>query len=479
MISIKKHYVLIVTILFFSCEKELNISEFINDYNLYTPELRIEALILPNDTTAIVRIDRSFPIDEDNLFNCIDDDNDWNYYHCDEDNLSFESLDECISNCEDDCIPHLYICNINEIYDFSKTYLTIADCNSDCVDNFDGKCITDDLGEDGVETFNFAGEPEPDIGEGDGIPSCGENNVDEMNETLPNIHIKDGCNVSMTNLNENGTKTECDFVYDSLGGSFYGEENKYGGFESTELINYGAWIPSNDCDVNFRNFNTEYEFICDCQSSEEFSSYGIITAKDTLREPVIFYTYEEWDDINNNDIFDGDDTYDDWNQNNQLDTLISRLDSCSIEINTHNCLESIHSIDTLYFKEDSDAYILYASLASSSLYQAVQYIYDKINDRWVYYHGHRAGPINQLINFPTGVINIGAETVVTESYEEATFFKYDIFTFSTGYRNYYQYSDLTLDDPVRTNLRDQYGNPVMGAFGSMSGRSKYFEIIIE
>ena len=113
------------------------------------------------------------------------------------------------------------------------------------------------------------------------------------------------------------------------------------------------------------------------------------------------------------------------------------------------------------------------------MYQAVQYIYDKINDRWVYYHGHRAGPINQLINFPTGVINIGAETVVTESYEEATFFIYDIFTFSTGYRNYYQYSDLTLDDPVRTNLRDQYGNPVMGAFGSMSGRSKYFEIIIE
>ena len=43
------------------CEKELNISEFIDDYNLYTPELRIEALILPNDSTAIVRIDRSFP----------------------------------------------------------------------------------------------------------------------------------------------------------------------------------------------------------------------------------------------------------------------------------------------------------------------------------------------------------------------------------------------------------------------------------
>mgnify|MGYP003313231332 FL=1 len=117
--------------------------------------------------------------------------------------------------------------------------------------------------------------------------------------------------------------------------------------------------------------------------------------------------------------------------------------------------------------------ILYASLEKSSFYQAVQFIYDETNDRWVYYHGHGAGVIETF----NQTINLGAETIVTEPYDNATFFKYDIFTFSNGYRNYYQYSDLTLDDPERTNLRDQNNNPVMGAFGSMSARSKYFYII--
>ena len=468
--SIKTYYIIISSIFFFSCEKELNISEFIDDYNLYTPELRIEALILPNDSTAIVRIDRSFPIDEDNLFNCIDDDNDWNYYHCTNEQISFESLDECESNCIDECILHLYICNINETNDFSKTYLTLEECNLDCEENYNGKCFTDDLGEDGYVTENWNGDLEPDPGEGDGIPSCGEPNVDEPNETLPNIHIKDGCNVSMIN-----DEITCNFSYDSLGGSFYGKENKIGGIESTELLTYGAWRPSEGCNLNFRNYNTEYEFRCNCEDSEEFSKYGTITATDTLREPVIFFMNEGWNDLNNNGIFDGIDTYDDWNQNNQLDTLFSAIDSCSFELNTTDCLESIHSSDTLYFQEDTDGYILYASLAKSLLYNAVQYIYDEANDRWVYYHGHPAGSIqtfNQTVNW-------SGETVVTDPYDEATFFKYDIFTFSTGYRNYYQYVNLTLDDPIRTNLRDKNGNPVMGAFGSMSGRTKYFNITIE
>ena len=464
----KKYIIIMLSIFLLYCEKELNISEFIDDYNLYTPELRIEALILPNDTTAIVRIDRSFPIDEDNLFNCIDDDNDWNYYHCNDDDLSFESLDECQSNCEDECVLHLYICNIDEMNDYTKTYATSQECNSDCSELYNGKCLTDDLGEDGFVTEGWSGDAEPDQGEGDGIPTSGEPNVDEPNETLPNIHIKDDCNVSMSN-----NDIECVFVYDSLGGTFYGDNNRIGGLEYTELINYGAWRPSENCNINFRNFNTEYEFSCNCEDTEEFSDYGTITAKDTLREPVIFFMYEDWDDLNGNDIYDENDKYYDWNNNNQLDTLFSRLDSCSFEINTTNCLEYIHSPDTLFFEEDTDGYVLYASLEKSSFYQAVQFIYDETNDRWVYYHGHGAGVIETF----NQTINLGAETIVTEPYDNARFFKYDIFTFSNGYRNYYQYSDLTLDDPERTNLRDQNNNPVMGAFGSMSARSKYFYII--
>ena len=52
-----RSYYLIILFLFSSCMKELDITEFSNDYINYTPELRIEALILPTENTAIIRID--------------------------------------------------------------------------------------------------------------------------------------------------------------------------------------------------------------------------------------------------------------------------------------------------------------------------------------------------------------------------------------------------------------------------------------
>ena len=52
-----KKYFLIITLLLFSCRKELDISDFSFNYAGYEPELRIEAIILPHDSTAIVRID--------------------------------------------------------------------------------------------------------------------------------------------------------------------------------------------------------------------------------------------------------------------------------------------------------------------------------------------------------------------------------------------------------------------------------------
>ena len=58
--------IILLILLIVGCEKELNISEFSNDYSGYEPELRIEAVILPSDSSAIVRIDRSFSLMDDN-----------------------------------------------------------------------------------------------------------------------------------------------------------------------------------------------------------------------------------------------------------------------------------------------------------------------------------------------------------------------------------------------------------------------------
>tara|TARA_B100000959_G_scaffold270736_1_gene317996 strand:+ start:876 stop:1277 length:402 start_codon:yes stop_codon:yes gene_type:complete len=68
----KKIFILFLFIL--ACQKEINISEFSDDYLEYEPELRIEAIIMPADLTAIVRIDRSFLITDGELYDCLDND---------------------------------------------------------------------------------------------------------------------------------------------------------------------------------------------------------------------------------------------------------------------------------------------------------------------------------------------------------------------------------------------------------------------
>ena len=110
-------------------------------------------------------------------------------------------------------------------------------------------------------------------------------------------------------------------------------------------------------------------------------------------------------------------------------------------------------------------------------------MYDEQILDWVYYHGHPAFVPNQ-----NSIINnnlcLYSEIVISEQYRndcivEASFYKYDVFTFSSGYENYYFFDQLDLSDPVRTNLR--YGNynenTVMGAFGAMAKKSIYFEVI--
>ena len=445
------------------CEKELNISEFSDDFSFYQSELRIEALMLPSDSTAIVRIDRSVRLDEANLYNCQDDDLDWNYYYCNSDSISYESNSECLESCgnETDCILHLYSCKVDEEdcedcnwpFDTLKTYPTKTECLSDC----QGKCLTDDVGEDGMQAYDsnddgdyddigFGGDIAPDDGEGDGIPGCNEKNIDEYDEILPSIHLDSLCTIMITHENDT-----CHFVFSESGGEFFDEVKSGFDINNATTVFYGAWIPDKEnCNVDFTVYDTEYEFSCECAERSGYGYYGEITATDRIRRPVIFYSnFSEADII-----------------------------SCADTADVYSCLESYHNSDTLYFEEnDPDAKINYASLFETIKYQAVQYIYDKLNDRFVYYHGHPDGGTDSGGNFINNEVCLMFETVVAEKYDNANKFKYDIYTFSVGFENYYFFSQLDLSDPVRTNLRDQYGNPVMGAFGAMSSRTKYFEVI--
>ncbi|HDR04003.1 MAG TPA: hypothetical protein ENN84_01980 [Candidatus Marinimicrobia bacterium] len=125
-----------------ACEKELPLSVFLDDYDHYEPELRIEAILDPvNAMNSIVRVDRSVRIDDIEIYNGLDDDGDWQ---------GFSDL------------------NGNGKWD-------------------PGEPLNDDLGEDGLDSSEFP-FLQPDAGEGNGRPDPGEPNVDEYDEILPMLH---------------------------------------------------------------------------------------------------------------------------------------------------------------------------------------------------------------------------------------------------------------------------------------------------
>ena len=410
----------IAVLLLLSCSEELDISEFSGDFAGYEPELRIEAIILPTENTAIVRIDRSILIDEAELYNCIDDDGDWesSYFYCADDTSSFESKIECDSGCVEECVFHL----------------------------------NDDLGTDGVDS-NESGfvKPDKDGSEGNGQPDCGEPHVDEYDEILPQIHVQ-GCDVQIVR-----NEDICNFIYDSLAADFFYREGGHthaATMADIEITSYGAYVPGDDCDTfDWRDFEGEYTFSASCST---FSENDTIRSKEPMRlsKPVVFY----------------------------MESDHETMKSCV----SHDCLIQNSTIsDTVYFAEKApEQYLYYASLFESSYYQAVQYHLDKTSGEYKITHEHpdQATDIENI----WGNICLMKEKIITQIFDgnddginEADISKYEIFTFSESFTNYYFFDMLDIRDPVRTNLRDQNGegNPVMGTFGSMTSNEIILRII--
>ena len=415
---------LILLLLFSSCTKEIDISEFSDDFAGYQSELRIEALILPSDNTAIVRIDRSVLINETELFNCIDD------------NYGIISKD---------------VCNAieNSTWHGTDGVDETAPCGN-------WNLETDDVGSDGIDSNQPSGQqPDSDGTESNGVPDCGEPNVDEYEEYLPDIHVTD-CTVIIIHDNQS-----CNLEYDIAGGNFFYSSGKGKGFflfENMSVVNYGAYRPDVSCDgFNWKDFDGEYSFEANCDGI--FEQYGKIKSKTPIRlsHPVIFYDYENHENMKN----------------------------CS----GYTCIESnTISDDTLYFSNNSpNEYIYYASLLESSYYQVSQFLLDKnssTENDFIFFHGHP----NQATDVEGIYENVCLinEKIVAEIFDgnddeidEADISKYEIFTFNKSFTNYYAYDLLDIRDPIRTNLRDNngVGDPVMGTFGAISSNSIFLRVI--
>ena len=57
--SYKNKLLLLSSFFIFSCIEELDVTQFTKEFQSYNPELRVEALMLPEQDNAIIRIDKT------------------------------------------------------------------------------------------------------------------------------------------------------------------------------------------------------------------------------------------------------------------------------------------------------------------------------------------------------------------------------------------------------------------------------------
>ena len=473
----------------YSCEKELSITEFSDDFSNYEPELRIEALILPTENTAIVRVDKSVLITDTSLYDCIDNDYGRKTLQDCEDmgGIWHGDADSTLASCGD---WNLLIHDVGIDGEKGDPFDDDGDCadcsygNTQCQEN----CREEDS-----------------IGENNGTPDCNEPNVDNYNELLPNIH-EDKCIISMIKVNDD--PDTCYFKFDSLAGEYfdtrYNGSNKGGPLvDDLYIVNYGAYVPDGCSGTMWTNeygsIESEYSFNADCS----VVGFGNIASKEpiTVSDPVVFV------DTIINSTFENPETQTDVAE--YLENL--GIGNCT----DYNCLEEYKLLlenNFVYFPRYSQSSsILWATISPNVYFQATEYMYDSTMTH-KYFHGHPSvgteffnivddvclmseavfadyydGYGNDV--YDEGEIFIDT-TDVNGEYDEGEFFidtadgigeidtyYYEISTFSESYKNYYFYAQLLLNDPERSNLRDEKGNPVMGAFGSITTNRIDFQII--
>ncbi len=194
-----------------SCNKELSISDFEDDFKEYKSEIRVEAILnASNFEKSIIRVDKTLLVTDTSYFNGIDDNGDW---------VSFS----------DD--------NNNGIWD-------------------EGEALNDDVG---VLTPSLGGPIW--VGRGNGIPDAGEPHIDDFAEILPRIH--DSTLVSVELHEKISGNLVAEFEWKSVADSF--EVKQRGSHADNEIpqvyvYTYGAYMPKSEYANVSIQFGTEYEF---------------------------------------------------------------------------------------------------------------------------------------------------------------------------------------------------------------------------
>ena len=495
----KKLLIIVGLLSIYSCQKELSITEFSDDFSNYEPELKIEALILPTENTAIVRVDKSVLITDISLYDCIDNDFSTN---------GEITLDSCIA------VNGFWHGTANSMLGHCGDWNPLI--HDVGIDGEIGDPADDDDDCDSCSATNTQCQEncrdEDSIGENNGVPDCNEPNVDNYNELLPNIH-ENGCIISMTKINSDLSEEICEFIFDPLAGEFFdtqytGSDKRGPLVDDFYTVNYGAYVPNENCSATMwanedgsADTESEYSFNADCSAA----GFGNIASKEpiTVSDPVVFL------DTIINSPNENPDTQ------NEISQYLNNLgiNNCT----NYTCLNNYKLLmdnEFVYFprySQSESSYILWGTISPNVYFQTTQYMYDftMVNK---YFHGHLSVGTNMLniVNdvclmgepiltdfydgYGNGEWDDSAEIFADENgngeYDAGEFFidtpdgigdidtyYYEISTFSESYKNYYYYYQLLPNDPERSNLRDENMNPVMGAFGSISTNKINFKII--
>lgn len=401
-------------LLIWSCSKEFDLRDIdgIDEAIAgFETELRIEAILYPADNTAVVRIDRSYSLAEDSLYNCIDDNGNW---------ASF--TDE----------------NNNGVWD-------------------DGEPLNDDLGEDGQE-----GDPddedkdlnldEPSKGEGNGLPDCGEPNVDEYAEVLPQVHVDDCESVRL--IDPWGQVHE--LTYSDSAARLISYPEYSDNLDNAEYYWYGGYVPEED-DLQFNlssNPSLEdrtWQFVAEC------GDYGEITAVDTIALPVRFYG----DSLGVEPLLGNIDNYP------EIDDILNQGD-CTID----NFMFIFMSDEEF----STQPFFYYSQPETRSFWVTANEV-SAININSC------AASLNYIFGYaaftPPGGEMLGDSVHVIQDViaEIPGIYQFNVKAMSPAYEHYFVFADLDLHDPVKSNLRDENNNVIMGTFGGLTS-SDLFIIVL-
>jgi hypothetical protein len=284
-----------------------------------------------------------------------------------------------------------------------------------------GEPLNDDVGRDGIPANEYLPR---DKGEGNGRPDPGEPHVDEYDEIIPPLHDSTAT-IILSNIQTDSPYygQTIEFIWNSHADSFQTVREQQENSEEVtiiETVSYGGYCPLG---------NTIFHSNCEYEININSQAFGLIITGSTSTIPAVYF-------LTNFPLFPA--------------TMVG---------------------DTMVFAYSAGGQVFWESDPRCAVYYIKLEQVERL-DSLILLYDHPNYPLEDLKAYnqgrPVGVEPITADIV-------PGLYLLTVSTLDENYGRYY-YSNLPLKDPEKSNLRDQYGKPVMGVIGSKASNSIFIRI---